>query len=312
MFRPKIGLALGGGGARGFAYIGVLKILEQENIPIDIIAGTSAGAVIGAMYALDPDAKNVEQKMIDFLSSSSYKRLGIDRISNIDGGDGFFSHMVTHLKERIVINMAYSRNAVVNGRKFIAALKCIIEDKTFEDLQIPLCAVASDLKSGKNVTISSGKLLAAVTASSSIPGFLPPVNWGGKLLLDGCVTQNVPVQTALNMGADIVVAVNVAQDLNPNQPFDNVFDIVTMSSRITSHTLTNLQLQDADLVLRPKVGQYQWSQFSKYGMIIDRGTSEAKMMLPQIKKVISQKFYLRKRISPKRLNIKKIGSFSEG
>lgn len=289
--KPKIGLALGSGGARGLAHLGVLKVLELEKIPIDFIAGTSSGALIGAMYALEPYVEIVEQKVRDFLNSPLYKKMGLDRIVRKNGTDSYFSHAATYLKERIVINLAYSRTSLVSNKKLAIALSYLLPNVNIEQTRIPFCTVATDLNRGRDMMIKAGDLVTAITASSSIPGFLPPVSLADNILLDGCVSQNVPVDAAFKLGADIVIAVNVMQQLAAKPEYDNIFEILVRTGQITSNTLTNLQLLKADIVISPEVGQFHWSEFNCIDQIIELGIQKTEQALPQIIKKIKKKFF---------------------
>ena len=288
--RPKIGLALGAGGARGLAHIGILRILEQENIPIDYIAGTSAGALIGAMYALNPDAAAVEKKLLKYINSTGYKKARLERITNGKDADSLFSHLVTFLKERVIINLAPSRISLISNKKLKQALSSMIEDTVFEKTKIPFCAVASDLISGKEVVLNSGSIITAIISSGSIPGFLPPVSLTDYFLLDGSVIQSVPVKTAFEMGADVVLAVDVSQNLEKKSEFDNILEVMNRTSQMTSKALTDLQLKESDIILKPKVGQYHWSEFDYINIIINEGVREARELLPEIKKKVKRKY----------------------
>jgi len=288
--RPKLGLALGAGGARGLAHIGVLKVLEQEKIPIDYIAGTSIGALIGAMYSLNPNAADVEKKMFDYIESPEYKKARLERITKGKDADSHFSHLVTFLKERIIINLAPSRISLFSNKKLRQALSCLIEDTIFEKTKIPFCGVASDLISGKEVILNSGSLINAIISSGSIPGFLPPVSLSDYFLLDGSVVQNVPVKTAFDMGADVVLAVDVSQNLEKVSEFDNILEVMNRTNQMTSKTLTDLQLKEADIILKPKVGQYHWSEFNHIDVMINKGIKETKELLPDIKKKVKRRY----------------------
>ncbi|OQX95331.1 hypothetical protein B6I21_05975 [candidate division KSB1 bacterium 4572_119] len=292
--RPKIGLALGGGGARGLAHIGVLKILEQEQIPIDFIAGTSAGAVIGAMYALNPDAREIQIKIEELFNSSYFHKLNLERIHKKNGSDTFFSHVVTFLKERIVINFAYKRLSLIGNRKFIDTLNLIIQNKDITQTAIPFCVVATDLVSGNDVILKTGDLISAVTASGSIPGFLPPVTYSNNLLLDGGISQKVPVDAAIGLGAEIVIAVDVSQKLEKKTEYDNILEILNRTGQITSATLTKIQLQKADLVLKPEVGQFHWSEFKNLDNLISAGENEARRQITKLKKIIRMRQIIKK------------------
>lgn len=289
-FKPKIGLALGGGGARGLAHLGVLKILEQEKIPFHLIAGTSAGALIGAMYAFNPDVDKVEHKLRKFIFSQEFKKLGINHFIKRKEIENTLSHFVTYLKERLVINLAHSRTSLVNNKKFLSSSAEMLEDADIENSKIKFGAVACDLISGKDILFTSGDLVQAVTASSSLPGFLPPLKYLEYLLLDGCIIQPVPVKAAHNMGANIVIAVDVGQDVLPQNEFDNILDIMARTNLMTGHALNESQLEKADIVIKPDVGQFHWSEFEKMDYFIEQGKNAARSALWDLKKITRRRF----------------------
>ncbi|NOZ60872.1 MAG: hypothetical protein GXO74_04250 [Calditrichaeota bacterium] len=292
--RPRIGLALGGGGARGFAHIGVLKVFHQEKIPFDLISGASAGSLIGAMYSQLADAQKIEDRVKAFLASETYHKLGLRKTFFGNQTSGVFSHLITHLKETIVINLAHRRNFLIPADKFMVALEFLLEDGFIQDGILPFCAVASDIISGEDVYMTHGPIRTAVLASSSIPGFLPPVERDGKLLLDGAVTQKVPVQAAQLMGADVVIAVDVSQELGHETEYDNILEIINRTSKITSDQLTQFQMKSADAVIRPEVGKYHWFEFDRVEQFINAGEDAAREALPKIRKVISRRHVWKK------------------
>lgn len=298
MFRKlKIGLALGGGGARGFAHIGVLKILERERIPVHLITGASAGALVGAMYAQNPDIKSVETRVRNFLSGPEFKKMRIDRAVKQKEAENFFSQIVTYLKERLVINLAHSRIALIKNHRLKNSLRILLNNHKIEDARIPLGIIAADLISGGDVLFEFGNIIDAVAASVSLPGFLPPVSISDYLLIDGCITQTVPIQAAYKMGADVVIAVDVSHKLEPQSEFKNIIEIMTRTNQMTSHGLNLMQLEKADLVIKPKVGQFHWSEFDHFDYIVKQGEDTAEQMLPEIRKRISRKYLIMKKIS---------------
>lgn len=303
--KPKLGLALGGGGARGLAHIGILKVLEREGIPIDIITGSSAGSLIGAMYALNPNVQFIENKIRRYLNSQDFKKTGIERVIKRKEVEGFLSQVVTHLKERIVINLAHSRVSLVSNKRLTKSLGLLLSNDKIENTNIPLGIVASDLISGRDILLSSGNIIDAVSASSSLPGFLPPMQISEFLFIDGCITQPVPVKAAYDMGADVVIAVNVSQDLDRKTEFENIIDIMTRTSQMTSHFYNLLQLEKADLVIRPQVGHFHWSEFDQIDYIIEQGRDAIESVFPDIRKLATRRYLFMKKIKKRRIIIQR-------
>ena len=209
----KVGLALGGGGARGLAHIGVLKVLERENIPIDLITGTSMGAIIGGEYALKKDISAIEKIAEKYSKISEFN---IDfSFSEKERKDKpfFLKKMSDFLKKGYILNLELRRKYIDEGEGIKKIIKDLVGDKAFTDTKIPFAAVAADLVKGEKVILNQGKLFDALLASSSIPGMFPPVILDKKILVDGGIVDVVPIQAAQSLGANFVIGVNVGQNI---------------------------------------------------------------------------------------------------
>ena len=286
---PRIGLALGGGGARGLAHLSVLRVFEENHLPIAAIAGTSIGSIIGASYALHPNSKEVEAKILAFLQSPRFQESGFDLFKKKTAAENFFGQVATFVKERIVINLAHSRPSLVGAWRVTRAVDQLLAGGRFEDCRIPFACVATDLHTGTEVIFRDGDMRKAVQASMSIPGFLPPVEYDGYLLVDGAVVSPVPVAPCRALGADIVIAVDVGQKLERDTELDNVIDIVFRTNTITSRRYTEMLLQEAEVVIRPQVGDIHWSEFSQVPMVLAEGEAAAQKALPEIRRLLEHK-----------------------
>jgi len=280
--KPRIGLALGGGGARGMAHVGVLKVLERNGVPIDLIAGTSIGALVGGAYAQYPDTSRVEARVLEFIDSPAFKKSGLERFSRSEAAENFFGQVAKYVRERVVINLAHSRAALVHTSRLAQVVDAILDDTTIENTQIPLIVVATDLVSGEDVLYQKGSLRKACLASASIPGFLPPIESNGCKLVDGAVTAPVPVQAARALGADIVIAVDVSQDLEPVPQIESIVDIMFRASTVSNNKLKSLMLRHADVVIRPAVGHVHWADFGRTTELIREGEKSARHNLSEI------------------------------
>jgi NTE family protein len=283
----KVGLALGGGGARGLAHIGVLKVLKRENIPIDLIVGTSMGAIIGAAYALKKDISTLE-KIVE-----KYSKIGVFNInlsfSEKEKKDKpyFFKKMSDFLKKVYAFNLELRREYLNDGEDLKKIINDLVGDKVFADTKIPFAAVAADLIKGEKVILNQGKLFNALLASASIPGIFPPIILDGKTLVDGGIVDVVPIETARSLGANFIIAVNVSPTLKKRFEFSNAIEILFRSDSITSNELIKLQLSSADLVITPKVGRFHWSNFSKPEKCIREGEIAAQNVLSELKKKLN-------------------------
>lgn len=286
--RLKVGLALGGGGARGLAHIGVLKVLESENIPIDLITGTSMGAIIGAVYALKKDISAIEKITekyskisefnIDFSFSDKEKR----------NKSLFLKKMSDFLKRGYILNLELRRKYINDGEGIKKIIKDLVGDKSFEDTKIPFAAVAADLVKGEKAIIREGKLFDALLASASIPGMFPPVILEKKILVDGGIVDVVPIETAKSLGANFVIGVNVSQSIKKRVEFDNAVEIFFRSDSITSSELRKLQLSFADVLITPKVGRFHWSDFTKPEQCVREGEIAAQNSIIELKKKLKK------------------------
>jgi len=320
---PKIGLALSGGAARGLAHIGVLKALEEESIPIDIIAGTSAGAVVGACYAKERKAIALEEIA-----------LGVDW---------------KKMAQLVDLNLILLWKGFVQGEKAKSFLSSLIGDIEFKDLEIPFAVVATDAQSMKEIIISEGSVIEAVRASISMPAILTPVKWDDRFLIDGGVVNPLPVDVVRNMGAEVTIAVNtvaIAQQRKNQKPaereakvkpspylenkqlaavkrridsllrgnkdrlkiFDelshiaktkiytgrgkldpktpNIFDVLIQSFQAMQYEKVRLATKSADIVINPDVSHIGTFGFHKGEEAIWQGYKATKAILPKLQEKI--------------------------
>jgi NTE family protein len=267
----SICLALGGGGARGFAHIGALKVLQREKIPISRIVGTSMGAVIGAMYAQYKDIDIVLQKFHDLFSSPIFKSSGMSFVDQQRVAEGWFYQLAEHVQDHIVINLGKHTKSVASVKRLYDVLAFLLLDEAIEFTKIPFAAVATDLHLGTEVILNAGPVIKAVAASSALPGFLPPVKIDGRLLIDGASTSPVPIRAAKKLSKSKIVAVDVSQTLTKEPKLDNLVDIVLRSYSITARHYHDELVQDADLLIQPLVGRFHWSQFENINLVIQEG-----------------------------------------
>lgn len=233
--RPTIGLALGGGGPKGIAHIGVIKMLEKHNIPIDYIAGTSAGSIVGAFYALHRNIKEVE----DYIMRKNWL------------------HLLSILADPSL------RGGLFQGKRAQTFMEGFLgAGLRIEDLKIPYAAVAVDLSNGKAVSLREGPVVPSVLASCAIPMVFKPVAIDGRFYVDGGVTSPVPVSTVRKMGADIVIAVNLNRHYSCDTPPDklnmNFLSVAQHSFSIMMHNIAGYETRDADLLLTPHVEKIHW------------------------------------------------------
>ncbi len=287
----KIGIALGGGGARGLAHVGVLKALEEEGIPIHYITGSSIGAIVGAMYAQHPNADFLIDRFKQSLDEEFYDQLSLTYLKTDDERNGSFLHQATqNIKRRIVINLAQSREALLTNVRLRNVLSKFIDEGKIEYTTIPLGIVSTNLHTGDNIVFKTGDIITAVAASSSIPGYMSPLRWNGNLLADGAVSCPVPVQFLPEMGAELTIGVEICtRKFHPLEAI-NVIEIIARAEMIESRTLSQMMVKTADVAICPDTKDVYWSDFSRKDELIEAGIKSAREKLPEIKKAIQKKF----------------------
>ena len=263
--RKKIGLALGGGGAKGLAHIGAIKALEEAQIPIDFIAGTSMGALVGGWYALTGNIYAIEKL---FLELKDKELLSSDKITAERDGHLFADETIVEM------------------------LEAGFQGKHFHDCRIPFAAVATDVEDGEQITIKEGSLTDAVRASIALPIAFRPVKTGGHLLMDGGFVDPVPADVVRDMGADVVIAVDVASrwmnmpsgDLKDITKVKNLYSFIYELVAGVEYHIAERVLKDADVVLKIPVATLDWLEFNRAQEIIERGEAEAKRNIRAIAK----------------------------
>jgi NTE family protein len=276
--RPEgVVLALGGGGARGLAHVGVLQVIEQAGIPVAGIAGTSAGAVVGAMWLTLGSAEAVEQRWKEFLAAGLMPHLPDIRLTDtVSSRDNLLLQFTKRLRRGAVVALALERTSLVTHGEFEKRLAFLFPNQQIQDLRLPFAAVATDFRTGKAVAITRGQLLPAVAASSAVPAVVLPYVLDGRALIDGGTVADVPVPQARALVSRPVVAVAVGENWPEEAP-----EAITLpramvrGANMTHDVLRELQLRDADLVIRPDVGAIHWSELCRFEEAVTAGRAAA-------------------------------------
>ena len=286
--RPKIGLALGGGGAKGFAHISVLKLLEENNIPIDYIAGTSMGAIIGGLYASGLSPEEIERR----LTAVDWWTLLNDATPRRDLN---FRRKSEDARYNIGLELGFNKGqlsmpiGLAAGQKFNNLMQALTLDSAsverFDDLPIPFRAVATDLKTGEMVLLDHGNLGMAMRASMAVPGAYTPVVQDGRTLIDGGIVMNIPVDVVREMGADIVIAVDLgAMDAEASSKnLSTLAGILGHTYQLMRRPVQDQQMAKAEVGVRPDVSAYSTSAFYLIKEIIAAGMEGAELSLKDLK-----------------------------
>lgn len=284
----KKALVLGGGGARGLAHIGVLRILEKEGFRPDLIIGCSIGAIIGGMYAQTPDIQKVESRLNEFFESEAYQNLNINRVQRglaSENGDDLLHHVARNLMRTVLVNMVANRQSILDKDEVDEAINFLIGEGNIRDTRIPFACNAVDLVTGKSILFKEGDMRKAIRASSSIPGYVMPVQQNSQYLVDGAVADALPTDYARKLGADFIISVDVRQKIQRRDDFQSVFDIILRANMITLDYLYEQISQNADLMIKPEVGKYNWYDFQDIENLIKAGENAAREKRREIRKV---------------------------
>ncbi|CAN0625231.1 NTE family protein [Burkholderia multivorans] len=288
--RPAIGLVLSGGGARGYAHLGVLKVLEENRIPVDCIAGTSMGAVVGGLYASGMAAGDVERR----LSQVNLADIAFDATERADLPQS------RREDERLYVNgltLGFGANGVktpaglVQGNRLQALLadwtSTVPANQPFDQLPLPYRAVATDLQTGQMVVLDHGSLPLAIRASMAMPGLFAPAEINGRALVDGGLVSNLPVDTARQMGADVVIAVDIGSPLRPLDALATPADVMQQMVGILIRqnvSTQRKQLAPDDVLLTPELGSLGFTDFQNARDAIAAGAAAANAALPRLKR----------------------------
>jgi NTE family protein len=280
----KVGLALGGGGVRGFSHIGVLNVLEQEDIKIDLIVGTSAGALIGGAYASGQSPREIQDKIDAYLRSPEFQDSTLKSIGLTFSPEekNFFKKTKNFVLNRFWIVRAFFKPSMLPSGDFQSLINYFLPDIDIRETKIPFHAVSTDLISGRKIVFSEGSLRQAVLASCSVPGAVAPVRNGDCILADGSITSVVPVYAAREAGADMVIAVMVDRDSPASVNIKTGKDVFYRAGEIVSDTLEAAELKDADVIIRPQVGDLHWMDFKRAGELVKKGEEAARESLAKI------------------------------
>jgi len=254
--KPKIGLALGGGAARGFAHIGVIKMLESQGIVADYVVGTSAGAVVGSLYAAGNDAFAMQK-------------------------------IAQQLDEKLFADWTFGGRGLLKGEALQDFINQHLHNRPLEKLGKPFATVATDLKTGERVVFRTGDTGMAVRASAAVPGVFQPTQFRGHSYVDGGLTSPVPVQAAREMGADFVIAVDISAQPE-GQPVDSMSSILWQTTTIMGGVIGRNEMRDADIVIRPKLPYVKsWDFAARHDAMLE-GERAALAALPAIRQKLGR------------------------
>lgn len=248
--KKKIGLALGGGAVLGAAHVGVLRVLEEFNISVSYLAGTSIGAFVSALYAFNRNWKEIEK-------------------------------IALHLNWLDVSRLSLSQYGLLSNKKLGKLVTEIIGDVDFDQANIPVAMIATDISNGNKIVLKEGNVATAVMASTCIPGVFVPVEIKNKLLVDGAIVENVPITPLREMGANFIIGVDLIANHSHKKP-KNIVEVLINSFDFIIMTSTKLQSEEADILIKPDLSSFNIVETDQTADLIEKGYLEAKSILGKI------------------------------
>lgn len=310
--RPKIGLVLSGGGAKGFAHIGVLKVLEEAGVKIDYIGGTSMGSVIGGLYASGYNASqidsifkktNFDDLINDYIPRSSKNFYG-------KKNDELYAIVLPFSKFRVGIPEALSKG-MYNYNLLSSLTRNVRHIRDFNKLPTPFLCIGTNIETGEEVLLNKGNLVQAMMASAAFPSLFTPVEIDGNLLVDGGVVNNYPIKEVRNLGADIIIGVDVQDDLMKRKNLKNATRILVQITNLQSIDKMKSKIKDTDVYIKPDIRDYGVISFDKGEEIIRKGEEAAFAVYEKIKTLVNEDNYYKKpklKVASDTIQIQKINT----
>jgi len=288
----KFGIALGGGGAKGLAHIGIIEVLEQHGIRPQFVAGTSIGSIIGALYCLHGSADNLRQMAIEMINSEEFKNLELDKFYT--DAENILERFKKELFEKFYFGTLLFKKSHSKIEATKKLYNNLFGNKTFKDCKIAFTCNALDIQSGDEVVFRSGSLAEAVQASCAIPGIFPPFIKNNRVLVDGGVIDNVPIGPLKKVGAKIVLTIYLGSHPQFKGIPDTGFRINQRAQSFVRYYLDQNILTLSDCVIAPDVTEFHWADFSPVDALVMAGREAAEKDIEKVRAVISFWYRLRK------------------
>ena len=282
MSKPYLGLALGGGGSRGVAHIGALQALHSSGISPDIIAGTSSGSTIGAMYAATLDPFWIENRFRKFMETDLFFKFRSGSLIDGRNEETFLEKVTTKVKQHYMVALGLNKSFVAKREVIEKAVNFLVPCNAFSELKIPMEIVAVDIQSGEEIIYHEGDLKESIIQSSSIPGFFEPTLKDEKIIVDGGVASPIPIETLKNK-VSTIMAVDITNSMLKPLKSPNMIEIMRRSDIITSLKLKAKLSSEADILVKPDVAGIHWSDFENFNKLLYSGKSATEKILNRLK-----------------------------
>ncbi len=284
----KLGIALGGGGSRAFVHLGALKVLAEHDIKVSCVAGSSMGAILGAMYAIKPDAKLVRERAFEYFAKSRF--FGRDpKPAKNDGlhpRTGVFGWIGKYLRSASIANIICLRRGLLRHNQAHTAIDDLIPDQTIESTKLPFACNALNLTQGSLATLTSGPLRPALKAGTAVGVVFAPYRWENDDFVDAAPVASVPVHACRALGADIVLAIDIRTPIPKVMGIQNGFDVISRVEMIESKRINDAEASEADLLLQPDVGTIFWGDFTHLEQILEIGEAAMREKISDLRALL--------------------------
>ena len=286
--RPGLTLVLGGGGFKGVAHLGVLRVLQNEGLPIERVVGTSVGALLGATYCHFGDADQALEHVQRFLASEGFRPASMVGFRRRSGRLPLVHRLVAGIRRQVALERIFRRSSAYGGGALRAFVRNLVPRGDIADLRVPLGIYVLDLRVGAPLLLTRGNLRTAVTASGAVPGFFPPVAWGDSLLCDAGIVDNLPTGAARDAGAARVVAVDLSHTLVPLRASVTGMEVLLYAQEVSTRLANRRRAAAADVVLVPELGGRHWLDTTHLDRVIAAGEHAAVEALPKLRALLEQ------------------------
>ena len=282
-----ITLVLGGGGFKGVAHVGVLRALQADGVPIERVVGTSAGALIGASYCYLADAEEVHRLVLRFLASEGFRAHAIAGFRRQGGKLPLMSRLAAGIRRQVMLERIFRRSSAFGGTALRYIVKSLVPRVDLRELRVPLAVGVLDLRLGEDRLLQAGDLCTAVTASSAVPGFFPPVEFEGSLLCDAGLVNNLPTHLARAAGVTRLVAVDLSAGLPACRPDAVGMEVLLRAQEISTRLANRRRAELADVVITPELGGRHWLDVNGLAEVVAAGERSAREQLPAIRALLA-------------------------
>lgn len=286
--REGLTLVLGGGGFKGLAHLGVLRVLQAQALPIERVVGTSVGALLGATYCHFADAERTLAHVQQFLASEGFRADSLVGFRRRPGRLPLVHRLISGIRRQVALERIFRRSSAYGGSALRAFVRHLVPRGDIADLRVPLEICALDLGAAVPVLLRRGDLRTAVTASAAVPGFFPPVEWGGTLLCDAGIVDNLPTGAARQAGGSRVVAVDLSHSLVALRPALSGMEILLYAQEVSTRLANERRAAEADVVIRPELAGRHWLDTTHLERVIEAGERAATEALPKLRALLEQ------------------------